>query len=356
MLFECINCNYKTEDRANFYHHKKTKKHIEKSLKSNIIKEEKSELPQKLPLNPKKLHVETTTKIQKGNFKVTKDEETTTEKSHNSSNFECAICKKTFYHKSNLSRHNKICKKIPKQEESYNNEEILKIQLENEKRINQILCDMLNNANVLVNKTTNIANTAQNVSLSAINYANKTYKDAPILQPMENFKINNLDYDNINEKAQLLETIIYYSRTNTLHKLLGDHIVKHYKKEKPEEQMFHTTDVARLSYIVKQIIDEASEKNNYTVDKAWQKDPYGKEICKFIIEPLIKKIVEYLGEYQKQLFKKNPVYMTKDEKETMKIICDIIIEDEIGQLCNSINRYIAPYFNLKKKDKEIEAV
>ncbi len=44
--------------------------------------------------------------------------------------------------------------------------------------------------------------------------------------------------------------------------------------------------------------------------------------------------------------------MTKDEKETMKIICDIIIEDEIGQLCNSINRYIAPYFNLKKKELE----
>jgi hypothetical protein len=343
MPFECIFCNYKTEDRTNFYHHKKTKKHLEKSSKSETPNEQKSFLPQKLPFLPPLPHVETTCKVIKGNSKVTEVKEKIIE------NLECLMCNRNFNHKSNLSRHKKTCKK---KEEKSNNEEILKIQLENEKRINQILCDMLNNANVLVNKTTNIANNAQNVSLSAINYANKVYKDAPILKPMENFKINNLDYDKENEKAQLLETIIYYSRTNSLHKLLGDHIVKHYKKEKPEEQMFHTTDVARLSYIVKQIIDEASEKNNYTADEAWQKDPSGKEICKFIIEPLIKKIVEYLGEYQKELFKKNPVYMTKDEKETMKIICDIIIEDEIGQLCNSINRYIAPYFNLKKKEIE----
>lgn len=329
-MYNCELCFYSTTDRSNFYHHKQTKKHI-LNMESQLDKKKDNSYP--------KLSQE------KDNFSTTKQQH---------SNI-CINCKKIFTHKSNLSRHKKICKKNNSNDGSQNNsnnenQEILSLKLEQEKRINQILSDMLTNANIIVNKTTNLANNAQNVTMSALNYANKIYKDAPYIKPIENFKIKNLDYDNNNEKSQLIETILYHARTNSLDKLLGDHIVKHYKTDDPAEQMFHSTDVARLSYIVKQLIEEASEKNNYIGEDEWQKDPSGKEICKHIIDPLNKKIIEILGEYQKKLFEKNPLNLSKDEKETMKIICEIIIDEEIGTLSTNINKYIAPFFNLKKKE------
>lgn len=329
-MFTCDLCFYNTLDRSNFYHHKQTKKHI-LNIEKNKLDKQKNKSYHKLSQN--------------------NDNITTTEKLQQN---ECSLCKKIFSYKSNLSRHKKICQNIKIDENKNINKdedkEILALKLEQEKRVNKILSDMLTNANLIVNKTTNLANNAQSVTMSALNYANKIYKDAPYIKPIENFKIKNLDYDNNNEKTQLIETILYYARTNSLDKLLGDHIVKHYKTDDPAEQMFHSTDVARLSYIVKQLIEEASEKNNYVPEDEWQKDPSGKEISKHIIDPLIKKIIEILGEHQKKLFEKNPLNLSKDEKESMKIICEIIIDDEIGTLSTNINKYIAPFFNLKKKE------
>ena len=326
-MYNCELCFYSTSDRSNFYHHKQTKKHI-LNLENKSDKKKDNNYP-----------------------KLSKEKDNSSEEKPQQSNM-CTNCKKMFSHKSNLCRHKKICKfnKIDKNINNNENQEILSLKLEQEKRINQILSDMLTNANIIVNKTTNLANNAQSVTMSALNYANKIYKDAPYLKPIENFKIKNLDYDKNNEKTQLIETILYHARTNSLDKLLGDHIVKHYKTDDPAEQMFHSTDVARLSYIVKQLIEEASEKNNYICEDVWQKDPSGKEICKHIIDPLNKKIIEILGEYQKKLFEKNPLNLSKDEKETMKIICEIIIDEEIGTLSTNINKYIAPFFNLKKKE------
>jgi len=354
----CEVCNYKSNDRRNYFRHLKSKKHVanEKSKKIDIKKNnvsilkkeiKKSQDDEKNKKSIRDIPIKDT-KISENNQNGILDIDT---------NIICELCLKEFKFKNNYYRHKKNFhnKDIEKDNEkdiiiANKDKEILSLKLEQEKRINQILSDMLTNANIIVNKTTNLANNAQNVTMSALNYANKIYKDAPYLKPIENFKIKNLDYDINNEKTQLIETILYHARTNSLDKLLGDHIVKHYKTDDPAEQMFHSTDVARLSYIVKQLIEEASEKNNYIGEDEWQKDPSGKEICKHIIDPLNKKIIEILGEYQKKLFEKNPLNLSKDEKETMKIICEIIIDEEIGTLSTNINKYIAPFFNLKKKE------
>jgi signal transduction histidine kinase len=130
----------------------------------------------------------------------------------------------------------------------------------------------------------------QTVSVSALKYANDKFKDTPALLPLENFNINNLSFENENDRKQLTEILIYNAKQKSLDKLLGDHIVKCYKKENPEEQSFHTTDCSRLNYIVRNLIENAL---------TWSVDKNGIKICSSIIKPLIEKCINLLLDHQK---------------------------------------------------------
>ena len=72
------------------------------------------------------------------------------------------------------------------------------------------------NANILLNKANDntkiTAQTLQNMSMSALKYANEKFKDTPALLPLENFNINNLSFDNENDKKQLTEILIYNAK------------------------------------------------------------------------------------------------------------------------------------------------
>ena len=147
-----------------------------------------------------------------------------------------------------------------------------------------------------------------------------------------------MDFNNEEDRKQLVEILIYNAKQKSLDKLLGDHIVKQYKKEKPEDQMFHTTDCSRLNYIVRQLMENAL---------IWSVDKSGIEICSSIIKPLIKKCITPLLEYQKELLEE----MGKGDytkQADVELIINLIISMESGTLETEINKYIAPYFNLDK--------
>ena len=67
----------------------------------------------------------------------------------------------------------------------------------------------MNNANILLNKAhdnTKITTQAMhNVSMSAIKYANEKFTNTPALLPLTNFNINNLDFNNKEDKKQLMD-------------------------------------------------------------------------------------------------------------------------------------------------------
>ncbi len=333
MKYNCDICDYHTEDPANYSRHKNTKKHIQ-NMQQKVINVTKS-------IDK----VSTTYDIG-----ISKDIKKTNQ------NFVCEKCKSEFNFKNNYYRHRKNCKiedkfdeikelklKLEyekKEKELYKNLEKEKSDLLREKT--ELLNTFMHNANKIINKEQDnnkvTTDALKSVSMSALKYANEKFKNAPALLPLQNFNINNLDFNNAEDKKQLVEILIYNAKQKSLDKLLGDHIVKQYKKEKPEEQMFHTTDCSRLNYIVRQLMEDAL---------IWSIDKSGIELCTSIIKPLIKKCIDTLLEHQKYLLKEmGNGDLTK--QTDVELIISILMSIDSGTLESEINKYIAPYFNLDK--------
>jgi hypothetical protein len=338
MSYFCEYCNYTAKNSSNFVNHKKTQKHLTAfSNKSNYdIDKLSSSYLKKCSVIKNDNNATAVTNL-----------------------LICNFCKKEFNHKSNLSRHKKTCLDKNNKDKLINDlraqleisEYKMKLEIsEKEKELYKILerekTELLNtfmhNANKIINKEQDnnkvTTDALKSVSMSALKYANEKFKNAPALLPLQNFNINNLDFNNAEDKKQLVEILIYNAKQKSLDKLLGDHIVKQYKKEKPEEQMFHTTDCSRLNYIVRQLMEDAL---------IWSIDKSGIELCTSIIKPLIKKCIDTLLEHQKYLLKEmGNGDLTK--QTDVELIISILMSIDSGTLESDINKYIAPYFNLDK--------
>ena len=344
-MYKCEICNYEAKYYSNLFAHNKSKRHL------NILslKNEKSET-----INKKVTIVNSTVNM----LPIHDNNNVNNIKNKVEKKYICKNCDFTTIHRSSFSRHSKNC--IVKNDKKYNqintnqhnnnnnNDDDLrvivkelKIKMEFMERENKLLNNILENANSVITKTTNLANTNANISMSAIKYANDKFKNTPALLPLENFKINNLDFDNQEDKAQLVEILIYNAKQKSLDKLLGDHIVKEYKKDNPEEQTFYTTDCSRLNFIVRELIENAL---------IWSIDKNGIKICSSIIQPLINKCISALLEYQKILLQTMGTGNFSNRKD-VELIIDVIMSIDSGSLETDINRYIAPFFNLNKNSQ-----
>src|SRR5579883_2080051 len=85
MKYQCKECNYETDDKSNWYKHKKSKKHIENSNKLLIMN----------PVESNKNPIESNKNLDKKECKPSK--------------YICDICKLSYSTTSNLSKHRKKC-------------------------------------------------------------------------------------------------------------------------------------------------------------------------------------------------------------------------------------------------------
>jgi hypothetical protein len=345
MSYTCTKCKYSTSDLGNFNRHKKSIRHSklteEKSI--TVVENNKLQLAKTSHLLAKTSNLLAKTSIQSYD-KV--------------ADFICENCSKKFKHDSSFYRHKKNCKiDISKEKESTKE---LKIQLEYEKKEKELykkleqeksellkektelLNTFMNNANQIINKAQDNAKLSteaiQNVSISAIKYANEKFQNAPPLLTLENFNINNLDFNNIKDKESITETLVYHAKLKSLDKLLGEHIIKNYKKDDPKQQSIHTTDCSRLNYIVRELFDNVSK---------WEVDKNGIKICSKVIKPLIEKCIELLLEHQKTLI--DEMAQGKfNNRDNVHTIINVIMSIDKGSLESDINKYIAPHFNMNK--------
>ncbi len=318
--------------------------------------------------------------------------------------FECKLCNYNTDNKSNLNRHLKSEKHIMQTNINASNPSVqnltkelnnMKLQMKDfecELKIKQKEIEKLESINkiLLEQKSVNNYHIKNNINSNnntgIYSYVAENFKNAPPLRKLDNFVIGGFDPDKEDEIDKFTENIIHYKKIKGLGKLLGQHLVDNYKKNKLEEQSFYTTDVSRLNYIVKltedllenyetsedeidtesyeelkdmekkynkKIYDDkivAIEKNN---DEYWFIDKHGHKISKFLIEPLIRKVTRVLKKRTKEYLddaKKDPKQkISNKKKEHMLLLSKILDELDSGKLKKDINKFIAPYFTFDKK-------
>jgi hypothetical protein len=301
-MFHCKSCNYSTNYNSNFINHNKTIKHLNNKEKyenkkdSNIQEEELKELE---------------------------------------------ILKKKYY-------------KIKKQKKAIEleKEEILTEKQELEKKIIKLETSTYIYKEYADRPTKTVNNNTMTNNLS---YVNNNYPDAPCLTTLTNFILDGIDMDDNEQIRPLVDLITNSYNNKSLHKCIGDHVIKHYKKEDKSQQSFHTTDVSRKKFLVKLDRNMKHLYNTHDIDdladetkSKWITDNDGVKISHLLYEPMIDKILDKLKDFCKKLSKRTAEELTHSDLEKLTTLVKLFDDIDKDKLKNDINKYTAPHFELNK--------
>ncbi|QKF94830.1 hypothetical protein QKU48_gp1372 [Fadolivirus algeromassiliense] len=304
MKFVCGSCNYETDDKSNFNKHTKSNAH--KSLLAKHANKLAGNANEKLP----------------------------------SKNSISCGCGKSFSHQSSLSRHQLKCNGINMQ----NQMTVLIDTVHEIKKQNDALRKQnLNLQKQLHTFVKNNKPTINNNYFSVKNYVQQNFPNAPALEGPK-------DYEKLTfEDNDLIDSLIYNYENEILHRYLGKFIISYYKKDDPSEQSLWTSDVSRLTYIIKELLE-----SNKSI---WSHDFKGVKVKMCIINPLLKYIRKCIDDYW---IVNLDNMKSLDTKELVKLQEKFIalqkIKQDIGNevIANNIIRYVAPHFYMEKKDTTLE--
>jgi len=301
--YECTVCNYQTKDRSNIFRHNKTKKHLKNISKTKCTIND-------APENASKL------------LKTPKSPKTTT----NKKSFKCNSCGNFFSRANNLTRHYKVCTK--------NNSELtlLKTQSKQFEKDAEYYKQMLMEAGGLVKK-----------SVSALTYSIINYENAPHIKAIE---MNDIETFN-NPNKDIVEDVLSAYKHKTLNKYLGELILKLYKKGNPLDQSIWNTDDNRLTYIIKELLNDNS--SNWIVDKK------GVKTIQYLINPLLSYIKKLIISYQKNNVPKFNLSVAEIETtlENSRAIIALVngIDDDI--IAKDVLKYLSIHLRFNDKNLKI---
>lgn len=202
-----------------------------------------------------------------------------------------------------------------------------------------------NSNNQLTNN--NLTKTTKNTQkiVNVYNYITSNYNDAPNITMLEKKDVTKLLKVDKNIKHSMEELLVFNQSKYVLDKFLGEIIINAYKKEDPDEQQFWTSNIQKLTFIVRQILNKK--------DKTWLHDKNGTCLTKHIIDPLLKEIKKLLQKYVKLLDTDNETKtlneLEKSQAQGMFAV-KIIYEINEKELHKKILRYIAPHFQLEQSN------
>ena len=242
--------------------------------------------------------------------------------------FQCMYCPALFLSQSGMFRHQNKCKNdeitLLKQQLQSQQEHFKKIEtdarikyleeaIKNKDQIiestikhkDQIIGSTIKNKNEIIEilktqSTTTNAIAAKTVS--ALTYLATKHKNAPPLLQVEYEEAKKLlkcDSDD-----SLIENILTEYREDRLDKFIGDIIVRHYKKEDPNQQSIWNSDATRLSFLIKDIIGEKSK---------WIKDNEGIKLRQLVIKPITALIEDLIKDWNEKQAKIGNHHMTGEQ-------------------------------------------
>lgn len=239
----------------------------------------------------------------------------------------CEACNKYFSTKSNLSKHMKTrCKKLIEMKRLI--DEIGADQRANHysKVINN---DKSRHAHDINNSAIN-QGTINNISIK--NYLGKLCPNAPALQPIDNYGLNEGD----------IKQISYEYRNKSLCNYFGEVMIKNYLKDDPRQQSLWTSDNSRLTFIVSKLM-----KDDSTI---WVKDANGLAIKEIVLNEMLKIVHANIADYMiKQTHEVNVDGDIISKFQQLNSLGYIQKQIEDGKLANDVLRYIGPHFTVGEK-------
>ena len=118
--------------------------------------------------------------------------------------------------------------------------------------------------------------------MSAMSFALKHYENAPLIGLLKSEKFEKMTESlmkDMKTEKSIEEIIIFHHKQDTLNVLMGDLLIKEYKKDNPKKQSVFSSDVARLNFIIKDVIGE-NKKSQWITDKKGVKFTVGDKVSK----------------------------------------------------------------------------
>jgi hypothetical protein len=346
---KCQICNYISTDKSNYARHCKSKRH---HIKVEEVKKNQVQL-----LDEHKRTCKLCNKIfsKKSNLvRHNNKYHTIAIRAHNSKNIQkvhkvmnsialvelppvspksdlqCRYCAITLSKLSNKVRHEGKCseRKMQELEQKYKDrEELYKERyIEKDKQIDMLLEDKRNLMELSIQNSKNSSK-----ALSALGYIVCNYTDTKALEHIDDTTLKQIVYNKDQTTMHIAKIFMMYYSAKSLHKHIGEAIVKAYKEEDPSDQSFHTTDVSRLNYVVMTAIGTKRE---------WIQDKGGIKISDKIIDPIMEKISELVEEFIDNVKNDKEIISFSEQRTIFGIKDDI----DDGKLQKQIHKFIAPYF------------
>ena len=254
--FECLACNFVTNNKKDFRRHNDTKKH---KLKIGVIKK-----------NPKKIRCDNCYKIFNNNTTLWRHKKLCINKNKNDvelakisqklanisqDKFKC-ICGKSYKHASSLSKHKTKCKHLQSVNENNPNNEIIPTN-----NVEHLLKDILEENKVLREKISNLelGNTINNNQQYSINFfLNEKCKNA-------------MNLEDFVEKIKLTLEDLNFTKDNGYAQGISNIFIKNLNDMDVTERPIHCSDQKRLQFYVKNDNEWTKDKNNEKIDNTIKK-------------------------------------------------------------------------------------
>lgn len=253
----------------------------------------------------------------------------------------CEKCGKIYKHYQTKWTHKQTCGKQATHIETIMKELIeIKSKINSQQPINCTNDMSINNSNNITdNKVINNQKT-----INVVAYVNAHYLNVEPLKPICQNQITQMITMTPEESGNhsFCEFLVYNHDKKILHEFLGRIITDAYKKTNPTEQQFWATDVARLTFVVRQVLNKS---------KIWLTDKKGAHITSYIITPFLDELNAMLIDHIKICRTKNDnIFMSSTDLEKysnqMLSAREIILEIANQVLHQQILKHITPKFQI----------
>ena len=287
-MFTCIECEYQTSKRSNYERHLNSLVHkqVFNKLYENKIKE----------LEKQVIDMSSENKINNEKIKSSEEKVAMLEKQ---------LQEKTAIFEKQLQEKTKLINRLMDKDDN-NSKQLIEAKSDaiqsNTKIIDKLMETNNDNMQYIKNNADKIlvgAGQIINHTMSGYSYINKTYKDAPVLEPVidysQYFKCGERcdAYKYETDDNYYVRELIYHYDHGTLISYISDVFIQIYKKQEPEKQSLWTTDASRLTYYIRLHNKEINRDE-------WVCDKEGRSLINKTIKPMVgflfKKAKAFLNE------------------------------------------------------------